>query len=233
MTKIEEPLRQNKTHSERWIGLLGAAGFFTFLGSVIGQGLEGHTALTLERLKYEYSLISDILSNKDISNEDATEQLRFLTEIGAVKVLDTESLDKNAESLEKLRTLPAQSSISPITVTRLAFETPSYGVRVFESGNRLAMNAFNKLINGQELNGAAATFVPAEEPYEQAVSYVAYGEKNGIPVQYFVRINSMGMGILEIYSTQDQRLFQEQASGDVISNLPNSDLPTSFKAIPP
>ncbi|WP_204139910.1 hypothetical protein [Halomicronema sp. CCY15110] len=86
--------------------MLGAAGFFTFLGTVIAQGVESYTAMNLERQKYEYELISSILSDPEIEKNDAANQLLFLIKIEAIQALNTEVLEEAASTPENLPKLP-------------------------------------------------------------------------------------------------------------------------------
>ena len=226
MTSTEKQSGQSKSHPERWLGLLGAAGFFTFLGSVIGQGVEGYTLLTLERQKYEYSLISEILSDEDIGKQAQSTQLLFLIDIGAVKALDTENLRKQAEEPENLPSLPvvgARVSTSS-DGTRLSFQTRNYTVRIFSSNDLLFMNVFNKFTGALEVEGAAANTVPPEGADDQTISYVATGNRQGIPVEYLVNIEPANSGMLEIYNVNGQRLLQEQAIGINIINIPELKL---------
>ena len=93
-----------------WIAFLGTAGVFTFLGTVLGAGIEGFTALKLERQKYEYSLISTILADKEIEKQEAANQLLFLIDIGAVRALDTQNLREQTKQPERLPSFTRRSS---------------------------------------------------------------------------------------------------------------------------
>lgn len=92
-------------------------GIFTLIAAVaagIFSGLEknetGRQTLELERTKFEFDLISDILSEKDFSQEDSSKSLLFLVEIGIVKILDAEVLASRAKN-ENLPTLPAPQRV--------------------------------------------------------------------------------------------------------------------------
>ncbi len=94
-----------------------AAGIFALIAAVaagIFSGLEknetGRQTLELERTKFEFDLISDILSEKDFSQEDSSKSLLFLVEIGIVKILDAEVLASRAKN-ENLPTLPAPQRV--------------------------------------------------------------------------------------------------------------------------
>jgi hypothetical protein len=65
--------------------LAGGAAFFTLLGSVLAAGVTEYGGTSLERQKYEISLITSILSNEEIEPEEAANQLRFLAEIGTFR----------------------------------------------------------------------------------------------------------------------------------------------------
>ena len=115
--------------------------------------------------------------------------------------------------------------------TVLNFETSSYAVRVFQRDGQRFMNVFNKFTGQQDLNGTAASVAEPMFPYENAVSYVASGQSNGQPVEYFARIESSGRTVLEIFNVNGQRLFQEPGVGEVVVNIPEQDLPTGVESI--
>ena len=115
--------------------------------------------------------------------------------------------------------------------TVLRFETASYAVRVLERDGQKFMNVYNKFTTQSEVNGGPANLVPAEPPYENAVSYVASGERNNQPVRYIARIDNNARTLLEIYNINNQRLFQEPGTGEVLVNIPDSDLPPQVDEI--
>ena len=115
--------------------------------------------------------------------------------------------------------------------TILRFNTASYAVHVFErEGNRF-MNVHNRFTAMTEVNGQAANLAPNEAPYENAVSYVSSGTRNGQPVEYFARIDAAGSTILEIFNINRQRLFQEPGEGPITLNIPSADLPVGVETI--
>jgi hypothetical protein len=108
--------------------------------------------------------------------------------------------------------------------TVLAFQTSAYAVRVFERGGQKFMNVYNKFTGRTEVNGGAANLVlPRQAPYENAVSYVASGERDGQSVEYFARIDGTGTTVLEIFNTTGTRLFQETGTGEITVNIPEED----------
>ncbi|MDB9528204.1 hypothetical protein PN498_19585 [Oscillatoria sp. CS-180] len=109
--------------------------------------------------------------------------------------------------------------------TILSFNTASYAVRVFERDGFKFMNVYNKFTAESEVNGKPASLVPAVTPYENTVSYVASGTRNGQSVEYISRIDGTGGTTLEIFNINGQRLFEEPGIGEVVINIPSSDLP--------
>ncbi|MGF1522309.1 MAG: hypothetical protein ACFBSF_08330 [Leptolyngbyaceae cyanobacterium] len=107
--------------------------------------------------------------------------------------------------------------------TVLNFETDAYSVRVFMRGEQSFMNVYNTFSGLTEVNGTAANVAPNDPPYERAVSYVSSGARSDRPVQYFARILSTGEALLEVYNVNNQRIFQEYATGPVTYNF--TDLP--------
>lgn len=88
------------------LGVAVATGIF----SVLEKNETGRQELELERIKFEYDLISEILSDKlleeDFNQEVSSESLLFLAEIGVIKILDAEALANKAKSGEDLPRLP-------------------------------------------------------------------------------------------------------------------------------
>jgi len=106
----------------------------------------------------------------------------------------------------------------------LVFETATYAVRVFSRGENRFMNVFHRRTAETEVNGQPANVAPRVPPYEQTLSYVSSGERDGQPVEYFARIDGSGATLLEIYNINGRRIFQEPGQGPVIINIPDSDL---------
>ncbi|MEM7649414.1 MAG: hypothetical protein AAF283_09550 [Cyanobacteria bacterium P01_A01_bin.70] len=115
--------------------------------------------------------------------------------------------------------------------TVLNFKTSSYAVRVFQRDGQRFMNVYNEFTAQSELNGTAASLAEPVFPYENAVSYVSSGDRNGQPVRYFARIDGSGRTFLEIFNVNGQRLFQEPGVGEVLVNIPPEDLPTGVDDI--
>ena len=90
------------------IGVIGTifAAFFTFLGTVINSAVERSSITDLERQKYEYSLITDILADERKEKEEIAKDLLFLIEIEAIKILNTEKIREHSESPGDLPRLP-------------------------------------------------------------------------------------------------------------------------------
>ena len=106
------------------IGVIGTifAAFFTFLGTVINSAVERSSITDLERQKYEYSLITDILADERKEKEEIAKDLLFLIEIEAIKILNTEKIREHSESPGDLPRLPNPMSNQ--------FSTPT-GVIIF------------------------------------------------------------------------------------------------------
>ena len=118
--------------------------------------------------------------------------------------------------------------------TVLNFDTDAYAVRVFMRGEQSFMNVYNTFSGVTEVNGAAANVAPNDPPYERAVSYVSSGARSDRPVQYFARILSTGEALLEVYNVNNQRIFQEYATGPVTYNftdLPSDVLPEDLSPV--
>jgi hypothetical protein len=116
--------------------------------------------------------------------------------------------------------------------TILAFETNTYATRVFRrAGNDYFMNIYNRLSGVSEQNGVQATLAPAIPPNESRVSYVSRGTYNGIPAQYFTRIDGSGQTVLEVISDSGQLLLLEPGIGPVTLNIPAGDIPSGANNI--
>lgn len=115
--------------------------------------------------------------------------------------------------------------------TILKFETSTYAVRVFSRDGQRFMNVFNKFTGETVVNGKPASLAPARPPFEDAVSYVASGTQSGQSVEYVARITGTGSTMLDIYNVNGQRLFQEPGIGEVVVNIPSSDLPEGISDI--
>lgn len=105
----------------------------------------------------------------------------------------------------------------------LRFNTSTYAVNVFEIDGSKFMNVFNKLTGRTEVNGNATSLAPSLPPYENAVSYVSSAVYNGLPVEYFARIDALGTTRLEILDINQNRISQEYGEGAVTFNIPQED----------
>ncbi|WP_008310361.1 hypothetical protein [Leptolyngbya sp. PCC 6406] len=117
--------------------------------------------------------------------------------------------------------------------TILAFDTNTYSTRVFQrQGNdQYLMNVYNRLSGASEQNGISAILSPPVPPYDRQVSYVSRGTYNGVPAQFFTRIDGTGQTALEIISNSGQRLLLEPGVGPVTVNIPSGDLPQGIGQI--
>lgn len=108
--------------------------------------------------------------------------------------------------------------------TILSFSTATYSVRVFTRGEGgRFMNVYNNFTGASEVNGQPASVLPKEAPYENAVSYIASGERSGQSVEYVARIDNSGGTSVEIFNVNSQRLFQESGIGPVTFDIPAVD----------
>lgn len=124
--------------------------------------------------------------------------------------------------------LPEGERPTDVQETILSFETTTYATRVFRRNNQYFMNVYNKFTRESEVNGAAANLAPNRPPYERTVSYVSSGNRGGFNARYFARIDGTGQTTLEIFSANDQRIFQEPGVGPVTVNIPQRDLPAGI-----
>lgn len=110
--------------------------------------------------------------------------------------------------------------------TRLAFDTASYATRVFEEGGVLKMNVYTRNPTAPVQNGVATTLVRnPETPFQGWVNYVSNGTFQGIPVQYFMRINSRGETRLDVVGANGQTILTQPGLGPVVINIPQNELP--------
>jgi hypothetical protein len=103
---------------------LGAA-VATGVLSVVEKNETGRQTLELERIRFEYGLVADILSDKlleeDFDQENASKSLLFLADTGVIKTLNSEALADKAKSGEDLPRLPVpQSSLNPLSSSDLS-----------------------------------------------------------------------------------------------------------------
>jgi hypothetical protein len=115
--------------------------------------------------------------------------------------------------------------------TLLGFETTTYAVRVFTRGGNQLMNVHNRLTNFTEVNGAAASLLPPQDPFQNAVSYVASANNINGAALYIARLTGTG-GVLEIQNVNSQTITQENSVGNVTNNIPPDQLPPEFAGSP-
>ena len=153
--------------------------------------------------------------------------LQILDAAGGLLVQEFARGDALISLTSNQRPDPARSQ-----TTILAFETNTYATRVFRrSGGGYFMNVYNRLSGVSEQNGVQAALAPAIPPNERQASYVSRGTYNGIPAQYFTRIDGSGQTVLEIISDSGQPLLLEPGVGPVVLNIPAGDLPSGVNQI--
>jgi hypothetical protein len=153
--------------------------------------------------------------------------LQILDAAGGLLVQEFATGDALISLASNQRPDPARSQ-----TTILAFETNTYATRVFRrAGNDYFMNIYNRLSGVSEQNGVQATLAPAIPPNESRVSYVSRGTYNGIPAQYFTRIDGSGQTVLEVISDSGQLLLLEPGIGPVTLNIPAGDIPSGANNI--
>jgi hypothetical protein len=153
--------------------------------------------------------------------------LQILDAAGGLLVQEFASGDALVSLASNQRPDPARSQ-----TTILAFETNTYATRVFRrAGGEYFMNVYNRISGVSEQNGVQAALAPAVPPNERQASYVSRGTYNGIPAQYFTRIDGSGQTVLEIISDSGQPLLLEPGVGPVVLNIPAGDLPSGVSQI--
>ena len=65
--------------------------FLGFMGGVRTTSIEGDKAIELEKVKFEFSLIQEVLS-REVSKQEASDELRFLVDIGVIGALNRSAL---------------------------------------------------------------------------------------------------------------------------------------------
>ena len=79
-------------------------GLIVAFAPTITAGVEVYGGSSLERQKYEISLIMSILSNEEIDPEEAADQLVFLSDIKAFKALRSGRIIERAKDPSQLPT---------------------------------------------------------------------------------------------------------------------------------
>lgn len=102
------------------------------------------------------------------------------------------------------------------------FETPGYAVRVIRRpGIGLFMNAYNRATGIQEQNGVPTRVLSSNNG---AITYASEGSRNGLPATYLARVNSNGVGELQIINSNGSIVLQE--TGTIAnSNIPPEQFP--------
>jgi uncharacterized protein YraI len=97
-----------------WMTILGTTGLITgaltLLGTVFTSSLENLATLRLERLKYEYDIVTSSL--EDLSSaekedlpqkkKEIAERLEFIVDIGAIRILKAKGIRKYIEDPERI-----------------------------------------------------------------------------------------------------------------------------------
>lgn len=154
---------------------------------------------------------------------NAANQPRLIIEDAA----GTTILTQRATNVARVDLSPEQSP-RPEQNTILAFETTTYATRVFSRDNEYFMNVYDKFTGDSVQNGVAAELAPPDSPNQRQVSYFSGGQRNGVPVRYFARIDATGQTSLEIVNANGQRIFQEPGIGPAVVNIPPEDLPAGL-----
>lgn len=177
------------------------------------------------------------ISLDDFSGQTATykaiidfpDRIQFVIEIGDSR--NPQQIIRE-DAIETTRiALAPQHQLTSGQATRLAFDTSTYSIRVFQRDGQTFMNAYNRFSGESELNGEAANVAESLSSSECSINYTASGERNNIPVRYYAQINEAGGTRLEIYNINRQRLFQEVGAGPVTIDIPEEDLPSCLTSI--
>jgi Circadian oscillating protein COP23 len=130
--EIKSQLEINRRNT--WLGSPLLITFFTVLVGSIGTAFfQAYSNNQLERQKFEFSLILKALEGKDKSilmssdgtdaaKTDAAKRLRFLVELGVIKSLDSDVIDKLSRKPNDLPSFESDSKVSNVNFSCQLFE---------------------------------------------------------------------------------------------------------------
>jgi hypothetical protein len=117
----------------------------SLLGTVLGAFITGWYSLTLERQKYEYSLIQKAIETSDY--RQAAKGLNFLIDTGIIKSLNANAIKTLAES--EVSSIPVYPPSIPKLSNTATAKFPDYTVFLCDAQweNQSAIDMANKIIN--------------------------------------------------------------------------------------
>jgi Circadian oscillating protein COP23 len=120
--EIKSQLEINRRNT--WLGSPLLIAFITVLVGSIGTAFfQSYSNNQLERQKFEFSLILKALEGKDKNiligsdGTDAAKRLRFLVELGVIKSLDSDVIDKLSRKPNDLPTFGSDSSVPNVNIS--------------------------------------------------------------------------------------------------------------------
>jgi hypothetical protein len=142
--EIKSQLEINRRNT--WFGSPLLIAFITVLGGSIGTAFfQSYSSNQLERQKFEFSLILKALEGKDknifmgsdgtdAARTDAAKRLKFLVELGVIKSLDSDVIDKLSRKPNDLPSFESDSNVSNVKIScQLSAGIPT---TVAQSSNR-------------------------------------------------------------------------------------------------